>query len=504
MRSLSILLAMGCISTAHAGDLRPDPPIFAAEIIQPNGPNDLIMPASELAYVLGVGLDQRPLRLRFDFAPARLNSPLAAGRLGLEINSPFGDDARIFAEVAEGGRPGDDFVVFSFRIEGIVSADDALTFDLEGLAMRVAGATLLGAAPINITATLSDVNGVIDANGRRAGLLLAARPCIAADFTPGGRGLAAAPRETFVGLPRTVDETTWLTLSISPVCRRADGQITADIDDLGALALRVQGDLSGVDRIEVRSLGAFEPDGDDAVLDLDFGPINYAGPITIRVDGRTPIAEQVLELTIDFQGRVPGTSRRVLGPRSLTRWEPIDRRQIVDVTPLADGVECPEGGVLIEEGVDDDYNGELDPAEVTDSHIVCNGVTGTPGQPGIDVLQSVEPAPADEACAEGGWRISSGRDSNRDGNLQAEEVEAQATICNGVRGQDGAAGQVGPVGRSGDRGSPGPLGERGPAGAQGEAGPAGEGACSAAPGQGSGGLWFGIALLCLGSRRRRP
>lgn len=101
MRSLFILVAAGCISTAHAGDLRPDPPIFAAEVIQPNGPTDLIMPASQLAYVLGVGLDQRPFRLRFDFAPARLNSPIAAGRLGLEINSPFGADARLIADVGD-------------------------------------------------------------------------------------------------------------------------------------------------------------------------------------------------------------------------------------------------------------------------------------------------------------------------------------------------------------------------------------------------------------------
>ena len=502
MRSLFILVAAGCISTAHAGDLRPDPPIFAAEVIQPNGPTDLIMPASQLAYVLGVGLDQRPFRLRFDFAPARLNSPIAAGRLGLEINSPFGADARLIADVGEGGRPGDDFVEFSFRVEGIVSADDALTFDMEGVAMRLGGAELLGEAPIEIQATLRDNNGVIDANGRRTGLLLAARPCVSADFTPGGRGLASVPRETFVGLPRTVDATSWLTLGLAD-CRRSDGQIVNNIGDLGTMSLRIEGALDGIDRVEVRGLGAFESDGDDLVLDIDLGPIEYAGPISIRVDGRTLIAEQVLDLTVDFQGRVPGTDRRLLGPRPLTRWEPIDRRQIVNVTPLPDGLECPEGGVLIEEGTDDNYSGELDAGEVTNSHILCNGETGAPGQAGYDVLQSVEPAPANDDCVDGGWRISSGRDTNRDGNLQAEEVEALAVICNGVRGEDGAEGQSGPVGRAGERGAPGPLGDRGPQGEQGEAGGQGESACGVAPGSNSGGWLFGAGLLALGLRRRR-
>lgn len=502
MRSLFILVAAGGISLAHAGDLRPDPPIFATELIQPNGPTDLIMPAGDLAYVLGVGLDQRPFRIRFDFAPARLNSPIAAGRLGLEINSPFGADARLIADVGEGGRPGDDFVEFTFRVEGTVSADDALTLDMEGVAMRLDGGALLGEAPIEIQGTLRDNNGVIDANGRRTGLLLAARPCLSADLVPGGRGLAAAPRETFVGLPRTVDETNWLTIELAE-CRRADGQIVDDVGDLGTVSLLLEGDLEGIDRVEVRGLGAFEPVGDDLVLDLDVGPVNYAGPVSIRVDGRTLIAEQVIDLTIDFEGRVPATNRRLLGPRPLTRWEPIDRRQIVDVTPLPDGVECPEGGVLVEEGIDEDYDGELDPGEVTDSHIICNGQTGTPGQPGFDVLQAIEPAPADEECVDGGWRISSGRDTNRDGTLQAEEVEARAVICNGVRGEDGAEGQAGPVGRSGERGAPGPVGDRGPQGEQGEAGAEGEGACGVAPGQGSGGLWFGLGLLALAGRRRR-
>lgn len=507
MRSLPILIAAGCISTAHAGDLRPDPPLFASEIIQPNGPTDLIMPASNLAYVLGVGLDQRPLTLRFDFGPARLNSPIAAGRLGLEINSPFGNDALLFAGVAEGGRPGDDFVTFSLRVEGIVSADDALTLDLEGVAMRLNGAELLGEEPIEIQATLRDNNGVIDANGRRTGPLLDARPCISADFTPGGRGLAAAPRETFVGLPRTVDETSWLNMALAD-CRRTDGQVVNNIGDLGTVSLRIEGDLTGVDRVEVRGLGAFESEGDDVVLDLDLGPIEYAGPISIRVDGRTLIAEQVLDLTIDFEGRVPGTGRRLQGPRALTRWEPIDRRQIVDVTPLPDGAECPEGGVLVEEGIDQNYSGMLDPGEVTDSHIICNGQTGTPGGAGFDVLQAIEPAPPNDECADGGWRISSGRDTNRDGNLQAEEVEARAIICNGVRGEDGAEGQAGPIGRAGERGSPGPVGDRGSQGAQGDAGSQGEGACGVSPGRASGsrgsaGWLVGLGLLCLGLRRRR-
>lgn len=503
MRVVSASLALlALVGVAHAGDMRSDPPTFATELVQPNGPNDLIMPATDLAYVLGIAPDARPMTLRFDFEPARLNSPVAAGRLSLEINSPFGQDAQAFIEVVEGGRPGDAYVIFSVRFQGIVSAGDALVLDLEGVAMRVDGAALLAEQPIQIRGTLGDGGGVLDGNGRRTTTLLDARQCILVDFRPGGRGLAATPRETFVGLPRTIDDTAWLRLGFED-CRRSDGAIVDGIDDLGALELLITGPLTAVDRADLPGLGVFEVGGGAALdLRLDVGPIRYDGPVNIRVDGRTPIAEQVLELTISFVGRVPGTNRRLLGPRALTRWEPVDRRQIVQIDPVPPGADCAAGGVRIEEGVDQNYNGILDEGEVTESQLLCNGARGQPGEPGFSVVQAVEPAPPSDDCESGGWRISSGKDLNRDGRLQAEEVEVEAVICDGEDGEDGEAGPAGPPGRAGVQGPQGPLGERGPAGAQGEEGPAGEGGCAAAPGQSPDGAWWLLLPALIGLRRR--
>lgn len=500
MRVASFALAtFGLTGVCHAGDLRSDPPIFAAELVQPGGPNDLIMPAGDLAYVFGIPIDGRPMTLRFDFEPAQLNTPIAAGRLGLEINSPFGADAQIMVQVAEGGRPGDDFVTFAVRAEGIVSANDALVLDLDGVAMRVDGPILLADQPIEVRGTLRDGGGVIDGNGRRTAVLLDARECLSVNLRPGGRGLAATPRETFVGLPRTIDDTSWLQLALDD-CRRADGDIVDGIDDLGSLDFTITGALEGLDRVDLPGLGVFERIDGDLHLGLDVGPIDYDGPVNIRVDGRTVIDEQVLEMMVEFNGRVPGTNRRLLGPRALTRWEPIDRRQIVQVDPVPPGPDCAAGGVRIEGGVDQNYNGMLDEGEITDSELICNGAQGVPGEAGFNVVQAVEPAPPDEECEGGGWRISSGKDLNRDGRLQAEEVEVEAVICDGIDGYDGEQGPAGPPGRAGVQGPQGPVGERGATGDQGEPGPQGESGCSAAPGRG-GAWWALLALVALGRRR---
>lgn len=485
------LFALGLVGVAHAGEVRHTAPLFAGEIIAPEAVNDLVMPGTDLAYVFGIDLDQRPLELRFDFGPAELNTPIAAGRLSLEINSPFGQDAALVAEVIGGGRPGDDSVTFSVRLQGIVSADDALRLDLEGVALRVPGGVVLGEAPPTVRGTLRDVQGVIDAAGDRDAPLLRARPCIQLGVTPGGRGLSAVPSGTFVGLPRAMDDSAEIFMALD-ACLRADGRAVRGIEDLGSLVFDLAGDIEPIDRVELRGLGLFSRLDASMSLAVEQGPIDFDGPVRIRVDGQTVLPEQILNLTIDFNGRVPGTSERLHGPQPLTRWEPVDRRLLVNVVPLDGEVECAHGGIRIDEGTDRNYNNVLDPDEVEQSEVICNGAPGEAGADGLDVLQSIEPAPADATCTEGGWRVSAGRDLNGDGRLQREEIESAATICNGLRGADGQDGPAGPVGREGQGGPVGPEGARGPSGPQGEVGPAGESGCRAAPGQAPSGGWLGL------------
>jgi MYXO-CTERM domain-containing protein len=284
-------------------------------------------------------------------------------------------------------------------------------------------------------------------------------------------------------------------------CLRADGRPVVGIQDLGTVELTIEGDIEPIDRVELRGLGIFSRLADSVALALEQGPLDHDGPVLIRVNGQTILPEQVLNLTVDFSGRVPGTDQRLWGPRPLTRWEPVDRRQLVDVVPLEGEVECAHGGIRIDEGTDRNYNGTLDPDEIEQSEVICNGAPGETGSDGLDVLQTVEPAPADATCTEGGWRVSAGRDLNRDGLLQREEIESSATVCNGLRGTDGQDGPAGPVGREGPIGPPGPDGVRGPAGPDGERGPAGESGCATVPGDSSAGWWF--LLLSLAALRRR-
>ena len=43
------------------------------------------------------------------------------------------------------------------------------------------------------------------------------------------------------------------------------------------------------------------------------------------------------------------------------------------------------GGVLIQTGIDDNGNGQLEESEVDDIHTICHGTDGAPGADGADV-----------------------------------------------------------------------------------------------------------------------
>ncbi|PLW94228.1 MAG: hypothetical protein C0592_03570 [Marinilabiliales bacterium] len=110
------------------------------------------------------------------------------------------------------------------------------------------------------------------------------------------------------------------------------------------------------------------------------------------------------------------------------------------------GVNCPNGGVLLEFGLDANGNGILDPGEVDPllSRYVCNGVDGAAGPQG--------PAGATGATGPAGPQ--------------------------GPAGPTGATGATGPAGATGATGATGPAGPQGPQGTQGPQGPAGPLGCT--------------------------
>lgn len=113
---------------------------------------------------------------------------------------------------------------------------------------------------------------------------------------------------------------------------------------------------------------------------------------------------------------------------------------LTSLVHLADeptGAHCPNGGTRIDSGVDANRNGELDAAEVSQTQYACSGATPSRAL----ILSSVEgPGPA---CALGGSRVDVGTDSDGDGVLDASEITSTTHVCNGATGATGDAGAPG-------------------------------------------------------------
>jgi trypsin len=96
--------------------------------------------------------------------------------------------------------------------------------------------------------------------------------------------------------------------------------------------------------------------------------------------------------------------------------------QLVNVTELKQGEECPNGGVLVQSGEDLDADGILDPAEVSQDSTLCVQVVAS-----LVKLLPVE----SEDCAVGGVVVVSGADLDGDGELATDEIADRQVLCVG-------------------------------------------------------------------------
>jgi hypothetical protein len=150
---------------------------------------------------------------------------------------------------------------------------------------------------------------------------------------------------------------------------------------------------------------------------------------------------------------------------------------IVKTTTETAGANCTTGGVKLEYGLDANNNGVLDLSEINGglTKFVCNGATGPIGGIGPQGLQGIQgsqgvqgpigqtgaagatgpqgPAgtnglnalvktttePAGANCANGGTKIETGLDNNRNGVLDSVEVSIGQTkyVCNGASSSGG-------------------------------------------------------------------
>lgn|GEM_PF-2312069 len=87
---------------------------------------------------------------------------------------------------------------------------------------------------------------------------------------------------------------------------------------------------------------------------------------------------------------------------------------------------CPDGGITIDQGIDTNTNGVLDPDEIYESQQVCHGASG---EDGLSSLIRVDEITAGLECANGGLKVSVGLDASEDGVLDAEEISQSSYVC---------------------------------------------------------------------------
>ena len=92
------------------------------------------------------------------------------------------------------------------------------------------------------------------------------------------------------------------------------------------------------------------------------------------------------------------------------------------------GLNCGNGGVRIDIGLDTNSNGVLDTDESLTTNYICDGLDG------LVSLTDVIVEPIGSNCPSGGFRINSGLDVNSNGSLEENEISANAFLCNGLNG----------------------------------------------------------------------
>lgn len=92
------------------------------------------------------------------------------------------------------------------------------------------------------------------------------------------------------------------------------------------------------------------------------------------------------------------------------------------------GANCTTGGYKLNSGLDLNNDNILDPAEVTSSKYICNGLNGS------NSLISLITESAGTNCSTGGYKLNTGVDVNKNGTLETTEIQNTKYICNGANG----------------------------------------------------------------------
>lgn len=100
-------------------------------------------------------------------------------------------------------------------------------------------------------------------------------------------------------------------------------------------------------------------------------------------------------------------------------------------TAPATAQQCPTGGYVMQSGVDNNSNGALEAGEITNTNVVCNGANG------LNSAVRTTPIGPGANCPTGGVRVESGLDVNSNNQLDPNEITNTGYVCHGLEGLPG-------------------------------------------------------------------
>jgi hypothetical protein len=181
-------------------------------------------------------------------------------------------------------------------------------------------------------------------------------------------------------------------------------------------------DSTEVQGIEYVCNGRNGQDGKDTLIKFTEEPVNPTGACFF---GGTKIESG---LDLNRNGSLePG---EVTSTRYTCSVQVNANMTLVKNSAILPGDICTYGGIKVEVGIDDNDNHLLEPAEVDSTANQCSSAIIVDG---LTTLVSMGTATAAQ-CMFGGYVMYSGLDDNRDGTLQSTERDSTSVVCNGANG----------------------------------------------------------------------
>lgn len=115
---------------------------------------------------------------------------------------------------------------------------------------------------------------------------------------------------------------------------------------------------------------------------------------------------------------------------------PEGKKSLIDLISEPAGSNCATGGYKIVSGIDVNNDNVLNASEIQSTKYICNGINGN------NSLATLNPEPAGPNCATGGYKINTGIDINNNSILDASEIINSQYICNGLSGSNSLVAMV--------------------------------------------------------------